>query len=192
MEVVAAKANARPNPSIRPSLPNKLVDVERAEDMNEALAFAIQLEREFAPLAKTNRFELDWSYIQARALNSLSRIGALNRSKEAEEIFKSLKDSTAVGQRAEVELIDMVLAQDRYEETITLARRALTKYPDGPYEPALRQQLFLAQLLGGDKRGAIDTAEQTLQKADQMERYLSDEPRLFEYLAATGTAQKAI
>jgi tetratricopeptide (TPR) repeat protein len=155
MEVVAAKANARPNPSIRPSLPNKLVDVERAEDMNEALAFAIQLEREFAPLAKTNRFELDWSYIQARALN---------RSKEAEEIFKSLKDSTAVGQRAEVELIDMVLAQDRYEETITLARRALTKYPDGPYEPALRQQLFLAQLLGGDKRGAIDTAEQTFAK----------------------------
>lgn len=175
-------AQARPEIPIQFDLALQLGIRDNPENLQESLGLIRQIEETVnqGPASADSRKMLQLCrYLQALVLIESSGLGLEDRLGEAEAILQDLQNSGFSIVSIDSLMVELRLRQSRYAEAIaglTAARK------QSPNDTGLYLQMFLAQLLAGDRDGAAATAAAALEEADKLEQESRDQQLCRKYL----------
>lgn len=152
---------------------------EHARDLHQALRMLtlarINLDKP-GHAEKDRKSDLDFIKLtRAQTLKRLGESGRKSHLSEAEQLFTELLSAPEVSLSAHLDLIDLLLAQERYPEADKHIQGALKAWP---YEVMFHQEKFWSELLQGDIDAAAATAREAADRASNKEERL--------FLAALG------
>jgi len=151
----------------------KLSILEPAQHQHQALRMAAiaqkNLDHSGGEEKNSERIRSLVKFARAQALRRLGQLDHQSYLPEAEQLYTELLESPSIGMNAYLNLIDLLVDQERYSEAEHFYRSANKKWPD---ETMFNSEIFWSNLLRGDTEAAERSAQKLIEHADDNDEAL--------------------